>query len=92
MLLTGTDRDNAEVSSCFNERAPAVLWSLRRVIRHCNARGVTSSICGQAPSTYPELVEKLVRYGITSMSINPDAVNKVRIVVSEAEKAVAKGK
>jgi pyruvate, water dikinase len=91
MLLTGTDRDNAEVSNSFNERAPAVLWSLRRVIRHCHARGVTTSICGQAPSTYPDLVEKLVRYGITSMSINPDAVNKVRTTVSEAEKAVAKG-
>lgn len=92
MLLTGTDRDNAQVASSFNERAPAVLWSLRRVIRHCNARGVTSSICGQAPSTYPELVQKLVKYGITSMSINPDAVNKVRKTVSDAEKEVAKGK
>jgi pyruvate,water dikinase len=86
MLITGTDRDNASVAEAFNERSPAVLWSLRRVIRTCNAHGVTSSICGQAPSQYPDLVRKLVRYGVTSMSINPDAVNHVRSVVMDAEK------
>lgn len=90
MLTTGTDRDNAEVSSAFDERSPAVLWSLRRVIKNCNKYGVTSSICGQAPSTYEDLVKKLVKYGITSMSINPDAVNRVRQVVYEAEKDIFK--
>ena len=90
MLITGTDRDNAEVSKAFNERSPAVLWSVRRVIKHCNKAGVSSSICGQAPSQYPELVKKLVNYGITSISVNPDAVNKSRQMIIEAEKEVAK--
>jgi pyruvate,water dikinase len=89
MLVTGTDRDNAKVAEAFDERSPAVLWSLRRVIRHCNKAGVTSSICGQAPSMYPELVEKLVRYGITSISVNPDVINSVRKTIYEAEKKVA---
>jgi pyruvate, water dikinase len=88
MLVTGTDRDNATVAKDFDERSPAVAWSLRRVIRHCNKRGVTSSICGQAPSEYPELVKKLVRYGITSISVNPDVVNKTRAMIVEAEKEV----
>ncbi|KKR30542.1 phosphoenolpyruvate synthase [Candidatus Woesebacteria bacterium RIFCSPHIGHO2_01_FULL_39_32] len=92
MLITGTDRDNAEVSKAFDERSPAVLWSLRRVIRHCNKHKVTSSICGQAPSEYPELVKKLVNYGITSISVNPDAVNESRKMILEAEKELAKGK
>ena len=86
MLLTGTDRDNAEVSDAFNERSPAVLWSLRRVIKKCNKHGVSSSICGQAPSVYEDLVVKLVKYGITSISVNPDAINRVRRVVMDAEK------
>jgi len=92
MLVTGTDRDNAKVAEAFDERSPAVLWSLRRVIKHCNAAGVTSSICGQAPSMYPELVEKLVKYGITSISVNPDVINSVRKTIYEAEKKVAGGK
>jgi pyruvate, water dikinase len=92
MLITGTDRDNAEVSPAFNERSKAVLWSLKRVIRHCKRAGVTTSICGQAPSTYPDLVKKLVKYGITSMSVNPDAVNGVRKTVMEAEQELVDGK
>jgi pyruvate,water dikinase len=92
MLTTGTDRDNAEVAEAFDERCPAVLWSLKRVIKACNKHGVSSSICGQAPSTYEDLVTKLVKYGITSISANPDAVNRVRRVILEAEKEVAKGK
>jgi len=89
MLLLGTDRDNAEVAKAFNERSPAVLWALRRVIRKCNKLGVTSSICGQAPSVYEDLVEKLVGYGVTSISVNPDAVDRVRHVILEAERKVA---
>ncbi len=86
MLIQGTDRDNAEVSAEFDERSPAVLWALKRVISKCLDAGVTTSICGQAPSQYDDLVEKLVRWGVTSVSINPDAVNRVRGVIAEAER------
>lgn len=88
MLVLGTDRDNAEVAQAFNERSDAVLWALRRVIRICNKHGISSSICGQAPSVYEDLVEKLVDWGITSISVNPDAINRVRGVIANAEKKV----
>ena len=88
MLIEGTDRDNSEVAQEFNERTPAVLWALRRVIRKCSARGVTTSICGQAPSEYEDLVQKLVRWGVTSVSINPDSIDRVRGVIAEAEKDI----
>ena len=92
MLLMGTDRDNSEVASAFDERSPVVEWALKRVIRICNKHGITSSICGQAPSTYDDLVEKLVKWGITSISVNPDAINRVRSVVSDTEKELIKRK
>lgn len=85
MLLLGTDRDNAEVAREFDERSPAVLWALKRVITKSADLGVTSSICGQAASQYPDLVEKLVRWGITSVSVNPDAVDATREIVHKAE-------
>jgi len=88
MLIEGTDRDNAEVATEFNEMSPAVLWALKRVITKCNAAGVTSSICGQAPSEYEELVKKLVRWGVTSISVNPDAIGRVREIVAEAERDI----
>ncbi len=86
MLLLGTDRDNSEVAGDFSEMDEAVLWALERTIRACAKRGVTSSICGQAPSDYPVLVEKLVSWGITSVSVNSDVVDQVRDTIAEAEK------
>src|SRR3990167_4669523 len=90
MLILGTDRDNNEVSSAFKETDPGVMWALERTIKACNKHGVTSSICGQAPSTYDELVEFLVKLGITSLSINPDSVGRVQRVVHEAERRIVK--
>jgi len=52
----------------------------------CNKNGVTTSICGQAPSVYPEYAEKLVEFGINSISVNPDMVDMTRKNVASAEK------
>ena len=86
MLVSGTDRDNEEVASAFDERSPAVLWAIKRTIKIALKHGITSSICGQAPSVYDGFAEKLVNYGITSISVNPDAIDRVREIVAEAEK------
>jgi pyruvate, water dikinase len=86
MLILGVDRDNAKVASVYNELDPAVLSALEKIVTTCSKHKVTCSICGQAPSDYPELVEKLVEWGITSVSISPDIIEKSRENVYEAEK------
>jgi len=88
MLILGLDRDNSEVARDFDERNPAVLKALRRTIKICNKYKITSSICGQAPSEYPDLVEKLVRWGVTSISVNPDAIERTREIIHWAEKKI----
>ncbi|MEK7155045.1 MAG: phosphoenolpyruvate synthase [Patescibacteria group bacterium] len=90
MMLMGTDRDNAEVASVFDERNPAVLWALEKIIKTCLKRGITCSICGQAPSQYPDLVEKLIAWGITSVSVNPDAIERTRELVYNSEERIVK--
>ncbi len=84
-LVLGIDRDNARFAKEFDERNEAVMWALERLIKTASARGVTSSICGQAPSDYPELAQKLVEWGITSLSVNPDVIDKTREIIGEAE-------
>src|SRR5258706_1422225 len=85
MLIMGTDRDNADVAKEYNEMSPRVLWPLERVVKKCAEAGVTCSICGQAASTHEDLVKKLVRWGITSVSVNPDTIDRTREIVQAAE-------
>ncbi len=88
-LILGVDRDSAILGKrWFNELDPAVLWAIERVVKTCKKYGVTCSICGQAPSVYPELTRMLVKWGITSVSVNPDVVDKTRHIVAEAEKGL----
>lgn len=86
MLLLGVDRDNEEIADVYDERDQAVLWALEKVIKTCVKYQIDSSICGQAPSNYPDLVEKLVKWGIHSISVSPDALDITRMTVFEAEK------
>jgi len=91
-LVLGIDRDNERFAKEFDERNEAVMWALERLIKTANARGITSSICGQAPSDYPELTQKLVEWGITSVSVNPDVIDKARATIAQAEARLAPAK
>ena len=84
-LILGIDRDNATMAEAFDERNLAVMRAIKHVIKVCNKYGVTTSICGQAPSVYPEFAQKLVEFGINSISVNPDAVESTRRNVASAE-------
>lgn len=88
MLIMGTDRDNSEVESEFNEMNESTLWVFEHVIKTAHKYGITSSMCGQAVSTYPELVRKLLAWGITSVSVSPDAIESTRKLLSQTEKEI----
>ncbi|MDR3291015.1 MAG: phosphoenolpyruvate synthase [Methanobrevibacter sp.] len=78
------DRNNELVSKHYSEEHPAILKLIKYVIEKCNEAGVTTSVCGQAGSI-PKIVEKLVEFGISSVSSNTDAVADVRRTVAKAE-------
>jgi len=87
-LTLGIDRDNTTLAKGFDERNEAVLRSVKKVIEVCEKYNITVSLCGQAPSVYPKFAEKLVEFGITSMSVNPDAVDRTRNIVASAERRI----
>ncbi|HET6398030.1 MAG TPA: phosphoenolpyruvate synthase, partial [Candidatus Thermoplasmatota archaeon] len=88
MLILGIDRDDASIQEIYDERNPAVLRAMSHVIRVCREYGVTTSVCGQAPSNHPEVVEFLVREGATSMSVNPDKVQETKHLVAAIERKI----
>jgi pyruvate,water dikinase len=84
-LILGIDRDSAKLAETFDERDEAVLIALEKAIKTAKSKGITASICGQAPSVYPELTEKLVDWGITSVSVSPDMIDITREIIAKAE-------
>jgi pyruvate,water dikinase len=87
-LMLGVDRDSQAVAPLFDERDGAVLQAIRILIEESRRLGITSSICGQAPSVHPEYAEHLVRWGIDSISVNPDVVERTRRNIAAAEQRV----
>ena len=94
-LTLGTDRDSAILPKIdtryFDERDPAVRTAIAMLIdkAHNSPYGYrTVSICGQAPSVYPEFTEFLVRQGIDSVSVNPDVVARTRELVASVERRI----
>jgi pyruvate,water dikinase len=75
-LTLGLDRDSALVADGFDERNPAVTKLLELAIAACRAKGRYVGICGQGPSDHPDFAEWLLGQGISSISLNPDAVTE----------------
>jgi pyruvate,water dikinase len=87
-LTLGLDRDSSLVAEEFDERYPAIQWMIKRTVEVCAEHGVTCSICGQAPSVYPEIAQKMVEYGATSISVSPDVVDSTRRLIAAVEEKI----
>ncbi|WP_218030112.1 phosphoenolpyruvate synthase [Pseudonocardia hydrocarbonoxydans] len=85
-LVLGVDRDSELCAELYDESDPAVLAAVGEIVDTANLLGITSSLCGQAPSARPGYVDHLVAAGITSVSVDPGAVDAVRAAVASAER------
>ncbi len=88
-LILGIDRDNSKLAPQFDERNEAVMLAIEKAVKTSVGKGITCSICGQAPSTYPEITEKLVSWGITSISVTPDMIDDTRQIIAGVEEKLS---
>ncbi len=84
-LSLGLDRDNGRISYVGDERDPTVKKMISKTISICNAQSKYCGICGDAPSSLPSFAKFLIKEGIPSMSLSPDAVMKTILILSEKD-------
>ncbi len=73
-LVLGVDRDSAMLSTLFTEQDQAVKLMIKQAIDGAKRTHSHISICGQAPSDYPDFAQFLIEAGINAISLNADAV------------------
>lgn len=84
MCNLAVDRRGVKVAKHFQITHPAVMAMVKLVIDKCNQADIESCITGYAASD-PKIVRKLVHWGISSISTNPDQILKMRKIVNIAE-------
>jgi pyruvate, water dikinase len=84
-LLLGVDREHPDMAIAFNQHHPVVLRAIQHLITGAHQAGIPCTLCGQAPSQYPDLVESLVAWGITAISVDAADVDWVHRAIARAE-------
>ncbi len=82
-LLLGVSRDQTidKLNACH----PAILDFMEKLITQTQTASIPCSICGQAVAEYPELIEKLVQWGISSISVESQCLHKTYWAIARAE-------
>lgn len=85
-LTLGLDRDSELVSHIYDERNDAVKSLISSVIAIAKKHKRKIGICGDAPSSFPDFAEFLVKQKIDSLSLTPDAIVETAVRVAKLEK------
>jgi pyruvate,water dikinase len=85
-LTLGVDRENANVSHLYSESNPAVMKLIESVVRVCKHYNVETSVSLERYD--PDVIEKLVRIGVNSISLDPEYVDETKSLVSRTEKRI----
>ncbi len=87
-LILGVDRDNSTLlrMGYFDERDPAVMKAMEVIVEGSRRGGKKCSICGESASNYREVVTRLVKLGIDSVSVNPDSIIRTRTLIKKLQK------
>ena len=83
-LTLGVDRGDSRVSHLYSETNPAVMKLIEGIVRACRKYNIETSVSIERYD--PDVVEKLVRAGVTSISVSPDYLNEAKSLVSRIEK------
>lgn len=78
------DRDSALLNPLFSEKDEAVMKMFELALSAARKSGSYISICGQAPSDFPEIADFLIERGISALSLNVDSI--IPFLIAEKDK------
>ncbi|MBD1913343.1 MULTISPECIES: putative PEP-binding protein [unclassified Leptolyngbya] len=84
-LLLAIDRDQADLADTYTAAHPSVMRAMHYLVDTAKSLGIPCMVCGEAPAHYPEIIPELVQWGITGLSVSPDAVEWVGRAIAQAE-------
>ena len=76
------DRGNAKVENLYTTLHPAVLRSIRSIIRAAKEAKIPVGMCGEATAD-PALIPLLLEFGLDEMSVSASSILKTRKIVSQ---------
>lgn len=66
----------------------ALKQAIKRLIELAQSCGIPCAICGQATVQYVDLIDSLIEWGISSISVEPEAVRKSYYAIARAERTL----
>lgn len=85
-FMLGIDRNNNEHLTHLNASHSAVTGAIHKIIQMAKSADIPCSICGDAPVLYPELIQDFIRWGVSALSVHPEAVTSTYHAIIQAEK------
>ena len=83
-LILGVDRFNDRTAKLFNEKHPALLRNIQKVVGVCRQFNVETNFIGRISSD-PEMVDFLVSVGLNSIITNINDIDRVKGMIIRTE-------
>jgi pyruvate,water dikinase len=84
-LLLGTDRKTDNYQKITRRSQIAIDWAIIRILKTAHKLKIPTTIYGQGFENNSDLIEKLIKQGVTRITIPPSLTNSIRDLVSHAE-------
>ena len=85
-LLFGVDRDHPKMANSFDVSHPAAQRAIQALLQTARSANLPCLICGHIPQNAPEMIDSLIRQGITAISVEPGDVGWMSTAIERAER------
>ncbi|MEM8777441.1 MAG: putative PEP-binding protein [Cyanobacteria bacterium P01_G01_bin.49] len=84
-LLLGIERDHLKLNEVTEPYFSTMLTALQHLIEQTKHLKIPCSICGQLVVQFPEIIELLIQWGVTTISVEPEGLERTYQAIARAE-------